>query len=176
MGEALVMFSKDEGKTWNPLNIKLRPDQKGYAVWNEWDSAQLPNGDFLCVFRRRDPNVNNKQVRWQGLLQNKGDHWVINDYRPAPFPHSGHPELLVTREGIILHIATSGIDWTDDAGATWHPLEFKGEKTPYRSHYYPVSFRQRTGAYSSLAMSERTTSYGKVDQSIAMDSFRLVKE
>ena len=24
---------------------------------------------------------------------------------PAPFPHSGHPELLATREGPILHLA-----------------------------------------------------------------------
>src|SRR6185312_8305829 len=102
----------------------------------------------LGVFRRRDPDSNSakpKQARWRGIFQQRGDSWIINDYHRAPLDHSGHPELLATREGIILHIATSGVHWTDDAGKTWHLLEFRGSQKPYRSNYYPRSLQTKDG-------------------------------
>src|ERR1051326_8019287 len=67
-GEPLVMFSKDDGKTWEPQKIKLTmPEMHSAAAWNEWDCAELPKGEFLCVFRRRavqsGPGVP-EQARW----------------------------------------------------------------------------------------------------------------
>src|SRR4029079_16905679 len=56
LGEALVMLSADEGKTWTPQMLALPAEAKGLAVWNEWDSAELNSGGLFCVFRRRDSN------------------------------------------------------------------------------------------------------------------------
>src|SRR5206468_3289783 len=90
-----------------------------------------------AVFRRTSPTNSSVQVRYQGRFHNTGGtNWVLDQYGPAPFPHSGHPELLLTREGIILHIATTGISWTANAGATWQTLNFPGFGT-YTSRYYP---------------------------------------
>ena len=82
---------------------------------------------------------------------------------------------MVTREGIILHIATTGIHWTDNAGDTWHPLEFKGQKAPYKSRYYPVSVQTRDGRIFVCSHSGSDNFYGQLDQAIIMDSFPLTK-
>jgi hypothetical protein len=89
---------------------------------------------------------------------------------PAPFPHSGHPELLATREGVVLHIATSGIDWTDNAGKSWQRLKLPG------TAYYPRSLQTADGQIHVFAHVGSDNPYGAVDQSIVMDTFRLTKE
>jgi hypothetical protein len=169
------MFSKNDGKTWEPIKIEMtKPEMRTDGAWDEWDSAELSDGRFLCVFRRRDPSTKEyKQVRWQGILQKKGDAWVVNNYQPAPFEHSGHPELLVTREGVILHIATTGTHWTDDAGTTWHPLPGKDLKATYKSYYYPRSVQTKDGMIYVASHVGSDNAYGKKDQSIILDSFRL---
>lgn len=176
-GEPVLMFSKNEAKTWEPIKIELpAPEMHGDDAWDEWDCAELPQGELLGVFRRRDPDSEPgkaKQVRWQGIFRKKGDSWIVDEYNRAPFEHSGHPELLLTREGTILHIATSGIHWTEDAGKTWHLLEFKGAKKPYRSNYYPRSVQTKDGRIFVFSHSGSDNAYGKVDQAIVMDSFQL---
>ncbi|MEO7298213.1 MAG: sialidase family protein [Verrucomicrobiota bacterium] len=178
MGDPLVMFSKDDGKTWEPQKIEMPdPDMHASYAWNEWDCAELPDGNLLGVFRRTDPkSVKFKQVRWQGLLRKKGDGWLLDEYHPAHFEHSGHPEVLSTREGIVLHIATSGIDWTADSGKAWHSLEAKERKGPIQSHYYPVSVQAKDGRIYIVSHAGSDNAYGKIDQSIVMDSFRLNSE
>ncbi len=89
--------------------------------------------------------------------------------------HSGHPELLATREGVVLHVATTGIHWTDDGGVTWHPLVFKGPKGTYRSHYYPKSVQTKDGRIYVFGHDGWDNAYGEYDQSIVMDSFRLAR-
>ena len=86
---------------------------------------------------------------------------------PAPFPHSGHPELLATREGPVLHVATSGIHWTTDAGRSWHRLDVPG------SRYYPSSVQGPQGRIYIFAHVGGDNAYGSVDQSITMDTFQL---
>ena len=176
LGKPLVMFSTDDAKTWTPIPIQLHADQSDFGAWNEWDCAELPKNEFLCMFRRIDPVKKGKQARWQGVLRKKGESWVIEHYRPAIFEHSGHPELLVTREGIILHIATSGVHWTENAGATWHPLHFEKLKDPYRSRYYPVSLQAKDGRIYVCSHLGSDNGYGQVDQAIVMDSFKLDTE
>jgi len=85
------MVSEDDGRSWSePIDVippKHREDWGG----EEFDAAELPNDDLLCVFRRGDPKNATGEVRWQGALKKKSSSWVPEDAFPAPFPHSGHP-------------------------------------------------------------------------------------
>jgi hypothetical protein len=166
--EPLLMVSSDGGKTWShPIDV-VGEQAKNWSG-EEWDTAELPSGDLLCVFRTVDPTgKTNREVRWQALLQKDGKSWKPQDVHPAPLPHSGHPELLATREGVILHIATSGIDATTDAGQTWHRLE--GTRP---SAYYPRSLQTADGRVYVFSHVGGDDAYGAVDQSIRMDTFTL---
>jgi hypothetical protein len=171
--QLLVMTSADAGRTWRQHHVV--PPEYRQVRWDEWDEAELPGGDLLCVFRRPDPKNARREVRWQGLLKRNGTSWRLERFRPAPFPHSGHPELLATREGIVLHIATTGIDWTADRGESWAPLEIQGFAGHYRSRYYPRSFQTGDGRIYVFGHNGWDNRYGEFDQSIDMDTFRLVK-
>jgi hypothetical protein len=165
--EPLLMVSENGGKSWKGLldavPTSLRPN------WTEeWDLAELENGDLFCMFRRPDP-ATNKHTRWQAVLKKHEGSWELTDLRPAPFPHSGHPELLRTREGPVLHVASSGIDATIDAGKSWQRLNIPG------SAYYPRSLQTADGRIYVFAHVGSDDPYG-TDQSIVMDTFRLIKE
>ncbi|MBM3334612.1 exo-alpha-sialidase [Candidatus Sumerlaeota bacterium] len=183
MLEPLVLVSGDEGKSWT-AHLFLPAEHRKPSVWNEWDAAELPSGDLLCVVRRRDPNNRSRQVRWQGLLKKTGKSWVLEQYAPSTLVHSGHPELLPTREGVILHIATEGIHWTEDGGQTWKPVVFPGLHKSFRpatapeslrTRYYPKSFQTEDGTIYVFAHNGWDNAYGEFDQSIVMDTFRLAK-
>ena len=167
--EPLLLVSGDRGRTWQGPIPVVPADQRSNWGGEEFDAAELPNGDLLCSFRRTDPTNRSREVRWQGVLKKSGDTWIADKAVPAPFPHSGHPELLATREGPILHVATSGIHWTNDAGKNWSRLDVPG------SNYYPRSVQTADGRIFVFAHVGGDNAYGKVDQSITMDSFRLVK-
>jgi hypothetical protein len=169
--ELLLMTSSDNGKTWVRHHVTTA-EHRG-VVWDEWDQAELPSGDLLAMFRRGDPKNRNREVRWQGLLRKKGDSWVLEKFRPAVFPHSGHPDLLATREGIVLHFATSGVHWTADGGETWHPLEGTGPRGGYKTRYYPRGIQTDDGRIYVFAHNGWDNKYGEVDQSIVLDTFRL---
>jgi hypothetical protein len=164
--EPLLVVSNDNGKTWSGP-IQVVPEKYRHE-WSdeEYDAAELPNGDLLCVFRRYVKELKH-EARWQGVMKKSGDSWTPADVGPAPFPHSGHPELLATREGPILHVATSGIHYTEDAGKTWHKLNVPG------SGYYPRAVQARDGWIYVFAHIGSDDPYGKTDQSIIMDRFRL---
>jgi photosystem II stability/assembly factor-like uncharacterized protein len=191
--EPLLIISTDEGLTWSDAVELLEPDQRD-GWFEEWDTAELPDGDLLAVFRRRnsgsllgenagkpyvvkdwDPSPK-EQIRTLALLKKTGDGWKITDHRRAPFPHSGHPELLATREGPILHIATTGIDMTTDAGQTWTKLDFPGLKDGYHSRYYPKAIQLDDGTIHVFGHVGGDDDYGKRDQSIVMDTFRMVRK
>ena len=164
----ILMLSED-GETWGEP-IRVLPQEHRTDRWTEeYDAAELPNGDLLCVFRRLNPDKKIKgEVRWQGLLEKRGKTWVpTKKFGPAPFPHSGHPELLATREGVVLHVATTGIHWTGDAGESWHRLDVRG------SGYYPRSVQADDGRIHVFGHVGGDDPYGKRDQSIIMDTFRL---
>jgi hypothetical protein len=174
-GEPLLMLSADDGKTWQPQIIELPPAAKEVGAWNEWDWAELSAGDLLCVFRRTAPEDRRKQVRWQGILARRGNGWSLDAYGPAPLEHSGHPELLATSAGPILHIATTGAHYTADAGKTWQPLEMANAQA-YRSRYYPRSLQAEDGRVFVFSHIGSDNAYGQVDQAIVMDTFRLTSE
>jgi hypothetical protein len=160
--EPALLVSSDQGHTWKgPLFAALAEQRGGWT--EEFDIAELANGDLLCIFRRASD-----ATRWQSTLKKSDDTWIAQQAGPSVLPHSGHPELLATREGPILHVATSGIHWTSDAGQTWHKLDVPG------TAYYPRSVQTKDGRIFVFGHVGGDDAYGKVDQSIVMDSFRLV--
>lgn len=173
-GDHLLLVSDDEGETWTTNPVKI--PSGGYLAPDEWDVAELPSGDLLAVFRTRESSSSSVTVRRQGLLKKRGDGWVLTNVRDAPFPHSGHPELLSLREGAVLHIATSGIHWTADGGETWKPLRFRHPRVAYGSTYYPESVQTNDGTVYVFGHDGSDDPYGAVDQSIVLDKFRLVTD
>ena len=164
----LLLVSADGGKTWTgPIEVVPERLRDGWGG-EELDVAELANGDLLCVFRRQ-PAGSPAEVRWQGVLKKQGPSWTAGEPGPAPFPHSGHPELLATREGVVLHLATTGIHATRDAGQSWHKLDLPG------TSYYPRSVQSADGRIFVFGHIGGDDEYGKVDQSIVMDTFRLVE-
>jgi hypothetical protein len=170
------MFADSDGRTWQAERVLLTAAQQQEGAWNEWDAAELGAGRFLCVFRRTDPDNRRQQVRWQGILLQREGKWVIEDYRPAPFVHSGHPELLRAREHLILHIATTGTHWTADEGKRWQALKIANQDASYQSRYYPRSLQAADGTIFVFSHVGSDNAYGERDQSIVMDTFRLISE
>lgn len=160
--EPALLVSSDQGRTWTGP-IQVSPAEQSGGWTEEYDIAEMANGDLLCVFRR-----SSGANRWQSVLRKSGDTWMAARAGPSVLPHSGHPDLLTTREGPILHVATSGLHWTSDAGQNWHKLELPG------SAYYPRSIQTSDGRIFVFAHVGSDDPYGKVDQSIVMDTFRLV--
>jgi hypothetical protein len=167
-----LWLSRDaEGRTWSePLYVA--PGVADCAC-EEWDAAELPNGDLLAVFRAITYDGAGRAVqqdRRQSILTRTGDTWQPGPVGPTPFPHSGHPELLLTREGVILHVAPSGVHWTADRGATWTALACPG------SGYYPHAAQLADGTILVAAHIGNDDPYGKTDQAIVLDRFRLTVE
>lgn len=156
-----LIVSTDRGKTWTgPIAAVPKEQPDGWT--EEFDVAELVNGDLLAVFRRA-----NDAKRWQSVLKKSGQTWTAGITGPSILPHSGQPELLATREGPILHLATSGVHWTDDAGKSWHKLDVPG------TAYYPRSVQARDGMIFVFGHVGGDDAYGSVDQSIVMDRFKL---
>ena len=161
--EPALLVSSDQGRTWKgPLAAILAEQRGGWT--EEFDVAELASGDLLCIFRRADD-----AKRWQSTLKKSDDTWLPQKAGPSVLPHSGQPEMLATVEGPILHVATSGIHWTNDAGQTWHQLDVPG------TAYYPRSVQTKDGRIFVFGHVGGDDAYGKADQSIVMDSFRLTK-
>ena len=157
----MLIISADQGKTWQgPLDVVADDQHDGWT--EEFDIAELANGDLLCVFRRAAD-----AHRWQSLLKKSNERWIPGRATPSILPHSGQPELLATREGPILHLATMGIHATTDAGENWNSLKTPG--TPY----YPRSIQSADGRIHVFGHVGSDDPYGGVDQSILMDSFRI---
>lgn len=159
--EPALLVSSDQGLSWKgPLAVVTSEQHGGWT--EEFDIAELANSDLLCVFRRAsDAN------RWQSTLKKSDGTWVAQKAVPSTLPHSGQPELLATNEGPILHLATDGIHLTNDAGQSWHKLAAPG------TAYYPRSLQTKDGWILVFGHLGGDDEYGKVDQAIVMDSFRL---
>jgi len=157
-----MLVSDDGGKTWSSLIEVLPPEQRKDWSGEEFDAAELPNGDLLCVFRKGE-----EKVRWQAVMKKAGRTWLSGTAKPSALLHSGQPELLATTEGPILHVATNGVHWTTDGGTSWRKLDVPG------TMYYPRSVQAKDGRIFFFGHKGGDNSYGSVDQAIVMDSFRL---
>jgi hypothetical protein len=82
---------------------------------------------------------------------------------------------LATREGVILHVATTGVHYTSDGGNTWGALRFS-PPVSYKSGYYPRAVQTDDGTIYFFGHRGWDNFYGETDQSIIMDRFRLATE
>ena len=161
--------SKDDGKTWT--SIWTMPPEVGAC--EESDFAELPNGDLLVVHRAEHYTGAKyaNSTRLQNLFHPRPDgSWEIGPVTQCPFPHSGFPRLLATREGPILHIATNGVHATTDAGQHWTKLDLPG------SPYYPEAEQLKDGTVLVVGHVGSDNIYGTVDQSIIRQTFRLTSQ
>lgn len=157
----MILVSRDAGRTWSePIPAVGPGEQQGWT--EEFDVAELPNGDLLAIFRRAQGTH-----RRQGRLRKQAQTWVAELTRDSTLPHSGHPELLSAREGPVLHLATTGIDCTLDEGETWRRLELPG------TAYYPRSLQLADGEILVFGHIGADDGYDRADQSIVLDRFRL---
>ena len=85
----------------------------------------------------------------------------------APFPHSRHPELLATKAGVILPIATNGTWWTADRGAHGTKLDIPG------TSYYPRSIQLPDGTIMVVGHRGGDDPYGRADQAIVIQTYQL---
>ena len=158
-----LWLSKDGGATWSEALVVMR-HADGAPPTEESDLAELPDGRLLLVTRTNVPD------RWQVVLRPAGETYAVESRAKAPFPHSGMPDVLAAREGVILHLATSSVSWTADGGKTWTDMGFG-------TLYYPCSVQLPDGRIFCAAHRGSDDPYdGSVDQQVAAVTFRLKVE
>lgn len=108
-----------------------------------------------------------RPVRLQARPRRARGSWEPTAAAAAPFPPSGHPELPRTREGFVLHAATTGVSATDDGGATWTDLGVAGIPS------YPRAVQTGDGRIPCVGHVGGDDGYDLVDQSIFGLSFAL---
>ena len=160
-----MWISSDGGHSWSePLAVTL--PQEGVHFTEESDLAELPDGRLLVVDR-----ANPAAPRWQSVFEPEGDTFRLVSFELAPLPYSGYPDLLATTEGLVLHLASTGIHWTADAGENWHDLGIGG------TGYYPCSVQLPDGRIFCVYHRGSDNPYdGSVDQEIQAMTFRLEVE
>jgi len=186
----MMFISSDKGKTWGPP-IVIMPASVG--VCEESDFCELPNGDLFWIHRtehypdhktdmppraaKMGPNPPESywySDRMQSIVRKQGDTFMPGECEPAPFPHSGYPCILLTREGVILHLATGESHWSTDMGKTWNKLMVDGK--PLGTYYYPKALQLADGRIVCIGHLGSDDVYGTVDQCIKQQTFRLKKE
>lgn len=181
--DKMMFLSTDKGKTWSKPIYLIPP---GEGECEESDFAELDNGNLLWVHRsehypgkevpvppmgaRMGPTPPTSYAwsdRQQNILKKSGDTFIAGPVTPAPFPHSGYPLVIKTRENLVLHCATDGIYWTSDMGKNWTKLDIPG------TAYYPKGMQLKDGKIIIIGHVGGDDAYGTVDQSICQQSFRL---
>ncbi len=160
--------SRDGGKTWS--HIWTMPKEVGLC--EESDFVELDTGDLLFIHRAEHYKDNTyiNSDRLQTIFHRKGDGWEIGPTTAVPIPHSGYPELLKLREGPILHIGSDGV-WEIGPGLeTWTKLNLSG------SPYYPRAIQLKDGSVLVVGHVGGDDEYGKVDQTIVAQKFKLKVE
>jgi hypothetical protein len=170
--------SNDKGYSWNgPIDIvPPEQDKKQLGLTEEFDWVELRGGDLLVVMRA--DSYPEGAARLQTRMTACDGTWRPTRITKAPFPHSGHPEMLITREGIVFHIATLALSWTVNEGRTWQDVDlghesFNPEAVPAVG-YYPRSVQMANGEVLIIGHVGGDNEYGgTVDQSIIATRFRL---
>lgn len=160
--------SRDPGGAAWDGPVYLFPDTPA-DVGEEWDIAELDSGDLLAVLRTARYDRAGKyqsQQRRQCLLTKRGPSWEPGPLTDPPFAHSGHPELLRTKSGAILHIAANGLWWTE-RGQAWTKLDVPP------TAYYPTAWEVDDGHLVIVSHVGSDDPYGKTDQTIVQDTVRL---
>jgi hypothetical protein len=160
-----MFISSDKGQTWSSP-ITLMPAATG--VCEESDFVELSNGNLLWIHRAVHDGVSSRQ---QSISRKSRDTFVPDPPTPVSFPHSGFPCELMTHEGIILDLCSTGSHWSADQGTTWHDLMIGDH--PLETLYYPQAVQTPNGTIVVVAHRGSDDVYGTVDQAVIMQSFRL---
>ncbi|MBI2301625.1 MAG: exo-alpha-sialidase [Armatimonadetes bacterium] len=177
----MLFVSPDGGLTWDH-GLELMPTEQGVCEESDW--CELPSGDLFFVHRVEhfpaqrteippgaarmgEPFPNGYSDRMQSVVYRWREGFKPGPAVPAPFPHSGFPEVMLTADDLILHFATDGIYWTDDIGGHWTRLPVRG------TGYYPRAVQLANGTIVVIGHVGSDDVYGTVDQSIWEQTFRL---
>ena len=168
-----LFTSADGGRTWEgPLAVLPAGQRRAFAFTEEFDWAELENGDLLLVMR-----AGPAEGRLQTRLRRQGASWDPAPALPNGLPYSGHPEVLMTSHDQLLHLATSGISCSLDEGRTWQDLPLgdgldelrKGPVTPY----YPKAVELSGGRILVVGHVGGDDGYGCADQVVVGLRFAL---
>lgn len=156
-----LFASGDGGRSWGAPIPAVPEDQlHDFGLTEEFDWVELDGGDLFLVLR-----AGVEEGRLQTRLRRSGNRW-----EPAGLPYSGHPELLMTSEGSILHIATTGISCSRDEGQTWEHVALGDGLSELRQEpatpYYPKAIQLDDGEILVVGHVGGDNGYGCVDQSI----------
>ena len=145
--------------SWGGLRLR----GMGHSGTGKWRLAgRLPRHHVRRVGQRLSSRTGVKR-----FLPGRVTRGCPGPILPTPFPHDGHPELLRTREGIILHIAPTAFSWTADRGQTWTKLDCPG------TGYYPHAAQLEDGTILAVGHTGNDDPYGKTDQAITLVRLRL---
>jgi len=163
-----LWISDDDGRQWSPPIPLLAEGSEGYAAGladtftEEVDVAELPDGNLLAIYRLEKRHT-------CCLLAKQGNTWApAQTAGPSSFPQTGHPELLVVREGALLYPTLGDTWWSTDGGAQWQTLP----GVP-GTGYYPRAVQLDDGAIMVVGHVGYDDAYGSRDQSIVMDTYQL---
>jgi hypothetical protein len=168
-----LYVSDDDGRTWHGP-IPVVPEEQGadFAFTEEFDWVELEDGDLLLVLR-----AGVQEGRLQARLRRRGTTWETVRVERNGLPYSGHPELLLTREGCLLHVATTGIACSLDQGSSWQDLPLEDGLAELRREpatpYYPKAVQLGSGEVLVVGHVGGDDAYGCVDQSIVGLRFTL---
>jgi hypothetical protein len=170
-----MFVSSDQGRTWgSPLTL-MSAEQ---GACEESDFVELPNGNLMWIHRAEHfsadgayPTSYLYSNRMEGVSQKVGNTFVSLQPNTLSWPHSGFPCELMTREGVILDLCTTGSHWSADNGATWHDLLVGGQ--PLTTYYYPKALQTADGTIVVVGHRGGDDAYGTFDQAIMLQTFRL---
>jgi hypothetical protein len=190
----LLLLGDATATTWTEALTIPSPAPFGA---DEWDAAELPNGDLLAVFRTSN------NLRKQGLLEIDagGDSWTLTsaNVEVPPFVHAGHPELLATSSGAVLYVNVTdnngqrGIWYLSNSNAEanstgWTQLPFASNggaegnctsgSAPFlcSTRHYPRAIEDCDGSVCTIYVFSHfgdDDDYGEVNQYIVLQKFRL---
>jgi hypothetical protein len=167
-----MFVSADGGTSWGEA-IQLMKIEEG--VCEESDFCELPNGDLFWVHRaeHNPPGQAGYSDRLQSIAFKREKTFVAGPVTKAPFQHSGYPTVLYTKEGLIMHLATDGMYWSADTGATWNKLNNPATDYAPGTYYYPIAMQLDDGELIVIGHRGWDDVYGAVDQAIMQQRFRL---
>lgn len=121
-----VSHSRDGGRAWTAPQALCGNDDAlvPQGISEECDFVELDDGRLLMVVRTDAPGASMNMLRMY-LAPDGPDRWSATT--PAPMPesaHSGYPWLHRASDGTIFYYTLTGILYSCDDGASWHPLGF----------------------------------------------------
>lgn len=171
-----VYLSRDLGKTWEGPDI-IAPDDDGLVAYPEPAFVEFEDGSLLFVFRIENyPDLQDESKyhagrRRQCRVTKRRGYWAAGPIVETVLPHGGHPELLLTKEGILLYVSKEGYWSSLDKGSTWTKLDL----TP--SAYYPHAVQLDDGRILVVGhVGEDNPFPPPQDMSIRCQRFRLRRE